>query len=101
MRDELLAGAGFAVNQHSRTGGRDSFDLFKHRFQRRTIADDLLESARVRILITSPQYPDSFHREPPGTACTLPVGLNFPELLGHSRAGLRRRMVLTGTPLRP
>src|ERR1700675_1187932 len=43
MRDELLAGAGFAVDQHSRTSGRDPFDLFKHRFQRRAIADDLLE----------------------------------------------------------
>src|ERR1700693_3889823 len=92
--DEFLAGAGFTLDQHSRTGGRDSFDLFKHRFQRRTIADDLLESARVRILITSPQYPDSCHREPPLTAYTLFIGLNSPELLGHSRAGLHRRMVL-------
>src|SRR6266852_7864664 len=91
MGDELLAGTCFTLDQHSRAGRRDAFDLFEHRFQRRTVADDLLESARVRILITSPQYLSSCHREPPGTACTLLVGLTSPELLGHSRAGLRRR----------
>ena len=44
-RDQLLAGAGFSLDQHSGIGGRDAFDLFEHRFQSRTVADDLLESA--------------------------------------------------------
>src|SRR5271166_5482850 len=106
VRDELLAGARFSLDQHSRTGGRDPFDLFEHGFQSRAVADDLLESARVRILITTPQYFGSCHREPPRTACTLliglnsPVGLNSPELPEHSRAEPHRRMVLPRTPLR-
>src|SRR6266849_708258 len=74
MRDELLAGARFSLDENCGTRRRDAFDLFKHRFQCRTIADDLLEPARIRILITSPQYPDSCHREPPCTACTLSIG---------------------------
>jgi hypothetical protein len=54
VRDELLAGACFSLDQHSGTGGRDPFDLFEHGFEGWAVADDLLESARVRILITSP-----------------------------------------------
>jgi hypothetical protein len=45
-------------------------------------------------LITSPQYLGSCHREPPRAPRTVFIGLNAPELLGHFRAGLHRRMVL-------
>jgi hypothetical protein len=61
VRDELLAGACFSLDQHRRTGGRDPFDLFEHSVQSRTVAYDLLESALIRSLITSPQYLDSCH----------------------------------------
>jgi hypothetical protein len=52
--DQLLSGAGFSLDQHGGTGGRDSFDLFEHRFQSRTIPYNLLESALIRSLINSP-----------------------------------------------
>src|SRR2546428_10354906 len=40
-------------------------------------------------------------RSPPGARMHASVtGLKFPEPLEHSRAGLRRRTVLRGTPLR-
>src|SRR5258706_7691139 len=91
--DQLLAGTGFSLNQYCGTGRCDSFDLLEHRFQSRTVAYDLLESALIRILIAGPQYPDSCHRNPPRAACTLLIGLNSPELLEHSQAGLRRQKV--------
>ena len=41
--DQLLAGAGFAVNEHGRIGRRDGLDLLQHLPERRALADDLLE----------------------------------------------------------
>jgi hypothetical protein len=61
VRDELLAGACFSLDQYRRTGRRDPFDLFEHSVQSRTVAYDLLESALIRSLITGPQYLDSCH----------------------------------------
>src|SRR5208282_4940908 len=63
--DEFLAGAGFSLDQHGRTGGCDAFNSFEHCFQSRTVAYDLLESALVKILISSPQNLGSCHRGPP------------------------------------
>ena len=42
-RDELFAGAGFALDEHGRVGGRDDLDLLEHVLQRRAVADDFLE----------------------------------------------------------
>jgi len=41
--DEFLASTGLALDQHRRIGGRDDFHLLEHAFERRTLADDLLE----------------------------------------------------------
>ena len=41
--DQLLAGAGLALNQDRRIGRRDDLDLLQHLPERRALADDLLE----------------------------------------------------------
>jgi len=53
VRDQLLAGAGFSLNKYSGIGWRYSFNLFEHRYKRRTLAYDPLESALVRSLIAA------------------------------------------------
>src|SRR5262249_45439900 len=42
-RNQFLAGAGFALDEHRALSPRDQFDLFEHRLERRALADDLLE----------------------------------------------------------
>src|SRR6202035_558687 len=76
----------------------DSFDLLEHRFKSGTIADHLLESALVRNLITTPEFLESSHREPPDMYALL-IGLNFPEPLECPRAGPRHQTVWQETPL--
>ena len=41
--DQLLAGAGLALDQHRRVGRRDDLDLLQHLPERRALADDLVE----------------------------------------------------------
>src|SRR5258708_38406575 len=55
VRDQLLAGAGFSLYKNGGIGWRHSFNLFEHRYQRRTIAYDPLESALVGSLIAAPE----------------------------------------------
>src|SRR5258708_25050112 len=62
MRNQFLAGASFALDNDGRVRGRDALDLLKHRFQRRTVANDLLESPVVRNLTATPECFDSSHR---------------------------------------
>ena len=42
-RDQFLAGAGFAVDQHGGIGGRHGLHLLQHAAQRLALADDLFE----------------------------------------------------------
>ena len=51
-RDQLLARTGFSLDKNGGIRRRDALDLFEHRFQSRTIADELLESARISVLLT-------------------------------------------------
>src|ERR1700734_563369 len=74
VRDQLLAGASFSLNKNRGIRGRDPFHLFEHRFQGRTIADDLLESALIRQLTTTPDFLQSPHREPPGAHSLVIIG---------------------------
>src|SRR5437899_9481459 len=64
-RDQLLAGACFALDKDGGICRRDAFDLFEHRFQSRTVAYELLESALIGNLIATPEIFESSHREPP------------------------------------
>ena len=50
--DQLLAGAGFSLDKNSRISRRNAFDLLEHRFQSRTVAYHLLESALIAVLVT-------------------------------------------------
>src|SRR5262245_19849424 len=43
-RNDLLACAGFALDENSRIGRRDSLHLLQDAFQRDALADDLLEA---------------------------------------------------------
>ena len=43
-RQQFLAGAGFAVDQHRGIGGRDGLHLLQNGLQRAALADDLLEA---------------------------------------------------------
>src|ERR1700752_2404186 len=99
VRDQFLAGAGFSLYKNGGIRGRNPFDLFKHRFQGRTIAYHLLESALIRRSISIPESLDSSHRAPPG-ANALVIRLSSPEPLERSRAGPHHQMVWRGT-LRP
>ena len=46
-REELLAGAGLAEEQHRGVGGGDAFDLCEHRADRLALADDRVEAAAL------------------------------------------------------
>ena len=48
--DQFLAGACFSLDKNRGISRRDPFNLFEHRFQSRTVAYDLLESALIRNL---------------------------------------------------
>ena len=74
------------------------FDLFEHGFKSGTVAYNLLESALIRTVITTPEPFESSHREPPGAHAHFLIELNSPELPEHSPAGLHRRMAWPGTP---
>jgi hypothetical protein len=60
-RDQLLAGACFSLDKNRGVRMRGAFDLFEYRFQGRAIAYDLLESARITVLVTGPESCDSRH----------------------------------------
>src|SRR5258708_25202432 len=70
--DQLLACTGFSLDKNSRIRRGDLLDLFEHRFQSRTVAYDLLESARISILVGGSESCNSCHRRPPwATRCPL------------------------------
>ena len=70
-RDQLLAGACFALDKNGGVRRRDAFDLFEYGFQSRTVAYDLLESTLITILVTGTESFENFHRGPPGAPrCT-------------------------------
>ena len=50
-RDQLLAGAGLAGDQHRDVGGRDLLDLAEHLLHRRRRADDLAEADLLEALV--------------------------------------------------
>src|SRR6202022_4521698 len=64
-RNQLLAGACFALDQNGGICRRDAFDLFEHRLQSSTVAYELLESAFIRNLITTSEIFESSHRDHP------------------------------------
>src|SRR5579863_513894 len=97
VRDQFLAGAGFSLYKNGGIRGRNPFDLFEHRFQGRTIAYHLFESALIRRSISTSESLDSSHRAPPG-ANALVIRLNPPEPLERCRAGLHHQTVWPGTP---
>ena len=68
MNDEVH---NIALNQHGGIGGRDAFNLLKHRFQSGTVAYNLLKSSLVRNLTIvkglhheDPQDAGMFYRAP-------------------------------------
>ena len=63
MRNQFFAGSGFPLYENGRVRGSYPLHLFEHRFQGRTIAYHLFESA---LIITTFKSLESPHREPPG-----------------------------------
>src|SRR5262245_25099500 len=59
--DQLFAGAGLSLDQHSGIRRRNAFDLLKDGLQRRAGADNLLESALRAILVTGLKSLDCWH----------------------------------------
>jgi hypothetical protein len=59
--NQLLAGAGLSLDKNGGIRGRDAFNLFERGFQSRTVAYELLESALIRNLITTPESFESSH----------------------------------------
>jgi hypothetical protein len=51
VSDEFLAGAGLALDEHSRVCRRNPLGLLKHDSQSRAVAYNLLESADPTVLI--------------------------------------------------
>jgi hypothetical protein len=51
LRDQLLAGACFSLDQDGGTRRRHAFDLFEYRLQSGTVAYDPFEAALLPILI--------------------------------------------------
>jgi len=43
-RDEFLARAGFAANEHCGTGGGNGLDILEHQTERGALTDDLVEN---------------------------------------------------------
>jgi hypothetical protein len=72
--DQLLAGAGFSLDENGGIRRRNPFHLFEYRFQSRAAAYYLLEPALIRYLLTIPEFLESPHREPPGAHTPL-IGL--------------------------
>ena len=78
-RNQLLAGASFSLDENGGIRGGDLFDLIEHGFQSRTLAYDLLESARIAVLFGGPESYNSSHVRPPSALSQTPVlaGLAF------------------------
>ena len=62
-RNQFLARACLSLDENGGIGRGDAFDLLEHRFQSRTVTYDLLESARITVLIDGPQCCDSPHED--------------------------------------
>ncbi len=73
-RDQLLAGACFTLDKNGGIRRSDSFDLFEHCLQSRTVAYELLEPALRRNLIATPDIFESSHNLPPGAGCMFLSG---------------------------
>jgi len=102
--DQFLARACFALNQNRGACRRHSLDPFQYRFQRRATANELLEFARARTLITPVVIADTtfgwMHGKPVAHR-VLPLRINARKRFEHIRSELRRRRVSTGTLRRP
>src|SRR6266850_2711770 len=73
-RDQLLAGACFSLDQNGGIRWRDLLDLFEHRFQSGTAPYNLLEFARITVLVSGPESCDGCHGGPPcASHYTLPM----------------------------
>jgi hypothetical protein len=64
-RDQLFAGASLSLDKNRGTCRRHPFDLFKHRFQSKAFAYDLLKSAPIVYVFTGPGHSEGFHRKSP------------------------------------
>src|SRR6266481_1222311 len=100
-RDQLLARAGFSLDQNGGIGRRDAFDLLEYSFQSGATAYELLKPAFPRILVHASESCKTSHKWPPTGLLTVRFSANSPEPRERSGAGPRRQMVLPGTPPRP
>jgi hypothetical protein len=64
-RDKLLAGTGFSLDKNGGIRRRDLLNLFEHQFESATVAYDLLESARIAVLVGGSESYNSCHGRPP------------------------------------
>jgi hypothetical protein len=65
FRKELLASAGFSLNQHGGRGGRDSLNLLKYGFKGGAVANDVVELAIPVVLVADPDSPKGPHNISP------------------------------------
>jgi hypothetical protein len=72
LRDQLFAGACLPLDKNGGICRRDASDFFKDRFQSRTSAYDLLESAPIMYLVTGPGPSEGFHSNLLSIAITAP-----------------------------
>src|ERR1700722_3838213 len=68
MRDEFLAGTGFAINQHTTVGGRHERNLLAQRLHRNDVADDHTLSlellAKIEVLVPeAPSFDCVLHKD--------------------------------------
>src|SRR5260370_32260615 len=63
--DQFLASACFSLDKNGGIRRGDALDLFEYRFQSRTATYDLLESARISILVGGSESCNSCHERPP------------------------------------
>src|SRR5713101_1301619 len=100
MRDELLACACLTLNHYSRRRGPHASYLLQHGFQRRTVANNLLERA---VLILQPAQACSFETSHNYLLETWPgkdsYPLKFPEPFVPFPTGFRRQMAWLGIQL--
>jgi hypothetical protein len=59
--NEFLAGARFSLDQYGGPGRGDSLDLMENRFQRGTVAYDLLEPALAKLVFSPTHSRRSYH----------------------------------------
>ncbi len=62
VRNQLLASAGFSLDENRGVSGRDSLDLLQHSFQGATVADDSLEPALSKIAVARFELLQCSHR---------------------------------------